>query len=311
MSGYVISVDCGATSIRAALFDMEERRLLGMKLLHHYKDAAPPYMLEELVSHLKILCSDNGTAFREVHMLVVGLAALHDSEGNITIWPNRPNWNEFPFRRKLEELSHCTVIIKDDAALASMGEYAFGLTKRVNHLLTVSIGTGIGSGIILNGELHNGANGSSGELGHVCVEPMGLPCSCGSRGCLQLYASGRAIERMAEEQLGERLLASRVFELAGEQDETAAAIVNTSLQYLAAAIANTVKLLDPDLVVLGGGLVTRNPEVYQSLQGRVQRQMGSMPHNNIGVALSALGEEAPLWGGLACFNSQYIFQKER
>ncbi len=245
-----------------------------------------------------------------IQTVVAGLAGLHDAAGTIIAWPNRPAWNGFPFRDAFTSATGKPIVLFDDANLAAMGEYRFGLTQPVNPLLYVVVGTGIGSALVLQGEVYKGARGASGELGHITVDPNGERCPCGGFGCLQLYASGRAIERMAIAAGLPITKASDVFRLSAHGNEAARTIIQNSLRLLAIGIANAVRLFDPVSVVIGGGMVSRFPEVYRSLETTIQHILGTLPQKNVQVSLSVLREDAALWGGLA-YGLQQVFIKNK
>lgn len=296
MTAALVSIDMGGSAARLAIFGRNSMTMEDSVKIDLGAETEPLEAVSQIAS---VIGRWEQNRNEVIHTVVAGLAGLHDAAGTIITWPNRPVWNGFSFRDAFTSATGKPIILFDDANLAAMGEYRFGLTHPVNPLLYVVVGTGIGSAVVLQGDVYKGARGASGELGHITVDPNGEPCPCGGFGCLQLYASGRAIERIATAQGLPITKASDVFRLAAHGNEAARIIIQDSIRLLAIGIANAVRLLDPVSVVVGGGMVSRFPEAYRSLEKAVQHFLGTLPQKNVQVSLSALGDDAALWGGLA------------
>ncbi|MGM0713542.1 ROK family protein [Brevibacillus parabrevis] len=296
MRAGLVAVDLGGSTARMALFALDGATMLETARLELGQEIEPLQAISQVIS---VIEGWEQRAQMEIRSIVIGLAAVHDAAGTIVTWPNRPEWNGFAFRDTFAALAGKPVVLFDDANLAALGEYAFGPEHSVQHLLYTVVGTGIGSSLVWQGNVYTGARGASGELGHITVDPWGEKCPCGGFGCLQMYASGRAVERIAQAKGLSVAKASDVFHLAAAGNATAQAIVDDSLRMLAIGIANAVRLFDPDMVVVGGGMASRFPEHYRSLEKRVQQFLGTLPQQSVRVKLSALGDDAALWGGIA------------
>ncbi|RAT94022.1 ROK family protein [Brevibacillus sp. Leaf182] len=292
----LVTIDLGGSTVRMALVDLESATMMESMRIDLDKDTGPLQAISQMAG---VISNWEELAQREIRGIVAGLAALHDASGTIVTWPNRPEWNGFAFRDTFAALVGKPIVLFDDANLGALGEYAFGLDHSVQQLLYVVVGTGIGSSLVLQGNLYTGARGASGELGHITVDPWGERCPCGGIGCLQMHASGRAIERTAQSKGLSITRASEVFHLASQGNETAQWIVTDSLRMLAIGIANAIRLFDPEVVVVGGGMASRFPDHYRSLEKHIQDFLGTLPQRNVSVKLSALGEDAALWGGIA------------
>ena len=203
----------------------------------------------------------------------------------------------------------------NDANAAALGEALFGAGRGHHDLLYVNVGTGIGAGLIFNGRLHHGRHGLAGEIGHVTVVPGGPECACGKRGCLEAFASGRSLGRRGREaaaadpQGGARLVAlaggqveaiqgPHVIQAAAAGDPLAARLVEDTAGYLGLALGNAANLLDPGLIVLGGGLSEAGDVLFTPLQGAVRRHL--LPGApGPPVVPAALGYDAGIAGALA------------
>ena len=228
--------------------------------------------------------------------------------------PNIADWNGFDLDHQLTALIGLPVVIENDANAAAWGEAKFGAGKNQDHMMMLTVGTGIGGGIVVNGALYRGAFGIAAEFGHMRVVPDGHICGCGARGCFEQYASGNALLRHAREAINAspevaRNLLSRgdgtvagltgqaITEAARDGDAVAVAAFNTTGQWLGAGIASLAVLLDPACVVIGGGVIDAGEILLKPTRESLERNMpfaGKHPYPEIIAA--QLGNEAGLVG---------------
>jgi glucokinase len=228
--------------------------------------------------------------------------------------PNIADWNGVDLDNQLTTLIGLPVVIENDANAAAWGEAKFGAGKNQDHMMMLTVGTGIGGGIVVNGALYRGAFGIAAEFGHMRVVPEGHICGCGARGCFEQYASGNALLRHAREAINAspevaRNLLSRgdgtvagltgqaITEAARDGDPVALAAFNTTGQWLGAGIASLAVLLDPACVVIGGGVIDAGEILLKPTRESLERNMpfaGKHPYPQIIAA--KLGNEAGLVG---------------
>ena len=228
--------------------------------------------------------------------------------------PNIADWNGVDLDHHLTQMIGLPVVIENDANAAAWGEAKFGAGKNQNHMMMLTVGTGIGGGIVVNGALYRGAFGIAAEFGHMRVVPDGHICGCGARGCFEQYASGNALLRHAREAINAspevaRNLLSRgdgtvagltgqaITEAARDGDAVAVAAFNTTGQWLGAGIASLAVLLDPACVVIGGGVIDAGEILLKPTRESLERNMpfaGKHPYPEIIAA--QLGNEAGLVG---------------
>ncbi len=228
--------------------------------------------------------------------------------------PNIADWNGVDLDHELTKLIGLPVVIENDANAAAWGEAKFGAGQNQNHMMMLTVGTGIGGGIVVNGQLYRGAFGIAAEFGHVRVVPEGHLCGCGARGCFEQYASGNALLRHAREAInaspevarnllsrGDRTVAGitgqAITEAARDGDPVALAAFNTTGQWLGAGIASLCVLLDPACVVIGGGVIDAGEILLKPTRESLERNMpfaGKHPYPEIVAA--KLGNEAGLVG---------------
>ena len=246
----------------------------------------------------------------------VGVPGLVDRCQGVTLFlPNlRTQWRGVPVARTLSDSIGCPVYLLNDVRIATLGEMTFGLGRKGGTLIFLSLGTGIGGGVVIDGKLRLGPLGAAGELGHQTILPDGPLCGCGNHGCLETLASGPAIG--AE---GVRLLRSglapKLHELVGGKaeevtprqmaaaaeagDEAVREAIVCAAGYLGIGIANIVNAVHPDLVVLGGGVAAIGPLLLDAVRAAVGRRVRMFPVDGIRIEPSVLADKAGLYGGIA------------
>ncbi len=263
----VLAVDLGGTKICSALVG-EGGEVLRQDVRPTEASLGQQRVIDNILSSLRAV-TPPGTLGSGIRALGVGAPGpLDPQKGEIIFAPNL-QWRNVNLRQILEDALGIPVFLENDANLAALGEHLYGAGRGHDHMVFLTVSTGVGGGLILNGEIYSGAYGGAGEVGHIVVAPDGPPCSCGNRGCLEAVASGRAIRRMAAELIssggGKGILelaggdpsavdAPLVTQAAQGGDPEAGGILETAGRYLGMAIASVCTLLNPSLFVIGGGV---------------------------------------------------------
>ena len=245
----------------------------------------------------------------------IGIAAagqIHPETQAVVYAPNL-NWRDVPLRTRLEARFNLPVWVENDVRAAAWGEFRFGAGRGVRSLVAVFVGTGVGSGAILGGRLWRGAFNAAGEIGHTQVVPDGLPCGCGQRGCLEAYCSGSGFIRRFEGALAAgihttlrdrtggdaaKLTALQVAQAAAEGDPLAQEFWEDALRYLTLALTNAVTLLNPERLVLGGGVVEAVPALQEAVTTAIETRATLMARA-VTVHRAALGDWAGAVGAAA------------
>src|ERR671932_922618 len=256
-----VGIDIGATSIDVAITD-GELRLLAHAGIPSDVRRGPKVVLQEALDLVAKLRADG--AAEEVHGVGVGVPGpVSQREGAPVMPPIMPGWNRFPVRDTLAAALGAPVMVDNDVNIMALGELHAGTARSVDDFLFVKLGTGIGCGIILGGQVYRGADGAAGDIGHIRIEDSGPTCTCGNQGCLEAYFGGAALPRDAEaaapsgrssilaERLavGGMLAAEDVGAAAAAGDPVAVALVHDGGQRLGLALASLVNFLNPGLVV--------------------------------------------------------------
>jgi glucokinase len=270
MQTFAIGVDLGGTNLRIAAVD-DSGKLLEKLTLGTEVKRGRDYVIREMctaIEQVKAKYKDSGTLCG----IGIGVPGFIDmATGRVMRSPNLADWTNFPVRDVIEKQLGAKVILENDANVAAMGEKWLGAGRQVEHMAMYTLGTGVGGGIILNGRLWHGMTGMAGELGHFNIFPDGHPCGCGSRGCLEQYASATAVVRMAREAI-ERQEASEelqrlmpdpqpftsrsIYNLAVQGDTSAKKIFETVGRALGIGIGGMVNALNLPMYVIGGGVAS-------------------------------------------------------
>jgi glucokinase len=280
---YAIGVDLGGTNLRIAAVD-ESGTILAKTALETDVSRGREYVVDELCRATEELRAK----FKGVGVLCgigVGVPGLIDSEsGQLLESPNLPGWSNYDVKGDIERRLGTAVVLENDANAAALGEQWLGAGRDCDSMCMYTLGTGVGGGVVLNGEIWRGWNGMAAELGHCNVEPEGYPCKCGSHGCVEQYASATAVVRMAQEarrggnttllrSIGDSEITARlVFEYATRGDVVAKEIFERVGRSLGRAIATMINTLNLPLYVIGGGVSSAwdafSPSMFDEVRKR-------------------------------------------
>jgi glucokinase len=295
MSSYSIGVDLGGTNLRAAAVDASGKMLTKISGSTDLA-AGRDQVIEDIVRSIVDLRAGLGPeGLAGVGIGVPGFIRM--KEGMIVGSHNMPGFDDFPVRDEISRLLGSPVILENDANAAALGEVWIGAGKEVDDLVLLTLGTGIGGGIISGGRVLHGHVGMAGELGHITVMPYGNPCGCGNRGCMEKHASATAIESMANLlALGENVSAKRVYELALAGEPRALRIFESMGRALGIGLANLINVFNFPLYLLSGGVLPAwdffSPPMFEEIRER------SFTFRNAAtrVEKAVLGNEAGLFG---------------
>ncbi|MCL0057106.1 ROK family protein [Dehalococcoidia bacterium] len=309
---FVVAVDIGGTSFRVALAD-REGRLLARGAEPTRPQEGPGSGIQRLKDAIRKTASS--VSFKEVAGIAVGAAGPIDPlRGVILTPPSLPTWRDVRLKEQLEEEFQVPIWMENDADLAALGEHRFGAGRGCDRLIYITVSTGIGGGIIINGEFLRGGGLSVAEIGHVVVDPDGPVCNCGGRGHLEAVASGTAIARMAVESISQghssaisRLVgghlsmvtAETVVEAAGQGDVTAQAVMQKAGTSLGIAVVSLIHIFDPEVVIIGGGVSNAGELILNPIRQVITERAMPDFRNRARVVRSSLGDNSVIFGAVA------------
>jgi glucokinase len=309
-----VGFDLGGTKMMAAVLDAD-LRLIGRSRRKTKAASGPKVGLERMVTTIREALADANVRQEQLAGIGVGCPGQIDLEEGVVVESANLGWRDFPIRAALEEEFHCPAVVLNDVDAGLYGEYRFGAGKGARCLLGVFPGTGIGGACVYEGQLLRGRKVSCLEIGHVQVDPRGLPCGCGRVGCLETEASRLAIAAAAA-MAAYRGAAPHLFALAGTDlarirsgvlaeairlgDDVVARIVRRAARQIGNVVGDVVNLLAPDVVVLGGGLVEAMPELFVPEVEEAARQRAAPPFcKALKVLAAKLGDDAVVRGAAA------------
>ncbi len=290
MKGLLVVVDLGGTNLRVAALRGEE--MIALKEMPSIA-ALPP---EEGLGILRGYIRD--MAGGEAEGVVLGFPGVITREGVLLHSPHLKSYEGVDLVGGLKEIG-VRVLVENDANLYTLGEGFRGAAKGRRHFCCLTLGTGVGGGVVIEGKLLKGARGVASELGHMVVDEDGMECYCGSRGCLEAYASGSAILRMAQEKGLAVSSAKEVARLASEGDDEAKGIFEEMGRYLGVGLANIVNIFNPEVIVIGGKVADAWPLFGPTALEEMKRRAFPYSAEGVQVTKALLGDEAALWGGVA------------
>jgi glucokinase len=311
MRRLAIGIDMGGTNIRLAFID-EGGVVVSARRYGTFAQEGKDAVISRLSSAASELIAEGG-ALGTVIGIGIGAPGLIE-KGVVHFSPNLPGWKEVPLQRLLEEALGLPVVLENDANAVAYGEKSLGAGKGFDSLVCITLGTGVGGGIILDGKIWRGAFGMAGEVGHMVVEPEGERCSCGNRGCLETYASATGIIRMAREAVrrGDASwetvnLTTEVLEgFARNGDKAAIHLFSEAGRYLGIGVASLLHMLNPEAVIIGGG-VSRAWDLFSpSMMDEINRRCFREIVERTRIMPASLGDNAGILGA-----ARLAFEKNR
>jgi len=306
MNEIVLAGDLGGTNLRMAAVASDGRLLYRTEIRTPQTERAEKIV--EAVVKLASEClqtSDRENSAKSLSLAVP--AVINSAEGQIVHSPNLPALNGFELSAAIASELNLPVTLENDATAAALGENWRGASKGFDSSICVTLGTGVGGGIIINGIPLRGIDGTAGEIGHICVEPLGVECGCGSSGCLEQYSSASAISRMAYElrdkypaslikSEGGMVLPLDVFDAGKSDDALALEVFRRVGFYLGLALAGLVNVLNPEVIVICGGAAAGWDLFIEHVRAEIRKRAFQGPAERARIIRGVLGDDAGILG---------------
>jgi len=290
-AGYAVGIDLGVNYIRGVLVDLNGN--IVSERYERLKQQRRELAFDALTANIDALIAEAPESTYGIVGIGAGAPGIVDQEGNILFAPNM-KWREVPLRTMLHDRYQLPIIIDNEANAGAQGEQKYGAGKGIRNLVYLSVGYGIGSGMILDKELYKGTSGFSGELGHLSIDFNGKECSCGNLGCWELYASEKALleeaSKLGFEGLDELLSAAQ------EGNADVLKLFDTIGRFLGVGIANIINTLNPDCVMIGNRMSRAEEWIMPSLQQTVQQRALSFHSEQLQILYAELKEHSAVRG---------------
>ena len=314
-TSYVIGVDLGATTTRGVLSDLNGKFVEEIDLPTRLSEG-PEKIFDDVVRVIQKL-ADSERKLEDSRIFGVGIAVagLVDVQNEIIVYSPDFNWHNIDLIGALRERIEFPVIFDNVTRLMALGGLRFGAARKSKNFICINVGYGIGSGIIVNGELLTGRDGFAGEFGHMTIDKdIDILCSCGKYGCLEALASGKAIAITAQSRLARgqqsillemsggdinSVTAKMVVDAAKEGDELSLNVFNRAIEYIGIGIANLVNLFNPELIVIGGGVSMAGETFFDSIKNVIHKHLLQASAKELPILPVAFGKNAALMGAFA------------
>lgn len=310
MKKYSIGIDLGGTKILIGLVEKESGKVVSHIKKKTKKEKGPENIVRKMVEGVEELLEESGKSFTEISSIGIGSAGQIDRKNGIIIGaPNLDCYN-LNLKEILQDKFNIPVFVANDVEVATIGEQKFGAGKGCADFVCAFVGTGIGSAIVKNGHIIYGATGTAGELGHIIVDLNGRPCACGAHGCLEAYASRSAIEARIEGALkkgrksciseyleeGKTITSSMIRKSIEREDELVTQCVSEASEYLSGGLASVINLINPELIILGGGLIEAVDYFYKQTIKKAKSKSLPVPAEKIRFSKTILGDYSGVIG---------------
>jgi len=305
MAPYALGVDLGGTKILTALVG-DDGGIVARERVRTPQDG-PDSVVAAVAGTIEAVLAAAGVSRRDVVGVGVGAPGpLNPDTGMVFQPPNLAGWHDVPLGALLTERLGVRATVANDADAAALGEWRFGAGRGIDDLVYVTVSTGIGGGIIIGGKLLLGVSGTAGEIGHMTIDVNGPRCVCGNTGCLEVLAAGPAIARAAQEAVRggaastllsraggrvEAITARVVADAAAAGDALAAAVFNRAATYVGVGVANLLNLLNPAMVIIGGGVSKAGDLLLEPVRRTARQRAFLRPARDARIVLSHLGDD--------------------
>lgn len=306
-------VDIGGTNIKIGLVDINGKIIADNSIkTEPYEDYKNT--LEDIVKDIKLLCSQCGIDYHDIAGIGLGVPGVVDSRTGTVSYSANLGWRDVPIVHALEVASGIHSEAANDANCAAWGEYKFGASKTMDNAILITLGTGVGSGIIINGKLFDGVASAGGEAGHMIIVKDGKRCNCGLKGCWERYASATALIEQTQEAMDKypdsimhdivkeqgKISGRTAFIAAEKGDRAGKEVVDAYIDYIATGLINLGNIFHPNAFIIGGGVSNEGPALINPLEGKVNSGLLANEYNpKVRIIGASLGNKAGIIGAAA------------
>ena len=317
----VLAVDLGGTKIIAAIIS-NKGQVMAKEYHPTLANEGPQSVINRILSAIDYLLSQSNMDSSQLDSISIAAAgAINFETGLVTASPNLPGWYDIPLRDIVNQRYRVNTFLINDASAAALGEHHFGAGKGVNNLVLLTLGTGIGGGIIINGKLYSGRCGSAGEIGHMTVDVNGPRCNCGNIGCWEMLASGTAmakeairrieqgekssLTKLVEDKI-ENITAEKVSLAAQDGDPLALEVILKAATYLGVGMVNLVNIFNPEMIIVGGGVAQMGDLLLEPARQVVKERAFPLSAQAVCIVPAQLGDDAGVLGAAVFAGQQKL-----
>jgi len=293
---YYVGIDIGGTKINIGILDLNNE-LISNKIIPIPTEKDCSSVLKVAAKGLSLLCAETEIEKNEIISVGIGVPGTVSSDFRVAKFVPNLGWYDEPVGDIFKILTGLPAKVLQDSRAGAYGEYMAGNGKGSSTLICITLGTGIGTGLVINGKIYHGALLAAGELGHIPVADQGRPCGCGKNGCLECYAAGKGLDMTAKEFYGDQATARDLFEAADNGDEDAHFAINQAINMLGKVIVSAINLISPDCLIFSGGLSAQT-ELYLNplIEYIKEHSYKTEGQKELKICLAKWKEDAPMIG---------------
>ncbi len=312
---YNIGIDLGGTNIKVGVVD-ENYNIIGKSNIKTNLPRPGEEIAESIVEGVKQACEAAGIALSDVNSVGIGTPGVANRVTGVVLHSNNLGFNNFPLGKILSDKLGTHVYVENDANAAAFGEVVNGAGKGYKNVVVITLGTGVGGGIIIDGKIYSGSNFAGAEIGHTVIEVDGAQCSCGRKGCFEAYSSATALINFTKEAMQEDK-STKMWEIAGSLDNVdgktafdgfragdkkATDVVNTYIGYLGCGLTNMINIFQPEILLIGGGICKEGKNLTDPLLRYIADECYCIdPNSSTKLDICKLGNDAGIIGAASLY----------
>ncbi len=293
---FIVGIDLGGTNLKIALLNLKYR-IKCKEVLNTQKFTKKEGLISAIAGSVNKILENNNLSRASLLGVGLGLPGPVDyQKGIVHFFPNIPGWKEVKLKTILERKLKLPVFVDNDAKVMCLAEHKLGAAKGSMNAICITLGTGVGGGVIINGTLYRGSSNAAGEIGHMPINENGPRCNCGGYACLESYIGNNRILGEAKKIFGESITLEKLSYLASKQNHNAKAIWLKAVERLSVTLVGAVNLLNPDCIVIGGGVAGAGKILFDNIKKIIARRAMSVQARHVKVFKAKLGNNAGLIG---------------
>jgi glucokinase len=296
MDKIILAVDLGATNIKIGLLN-KNLKILAKKVLPTKRNINQNRLIETLINDLGILIRENHLAKNNILGIGVGVPGPVDfRRGIVHYLTNLPGWKEVALRDIIHSKTGIRTFIDNDVNLMTLAESKLGIAKRKKNIVCLTLGSGVGGGVMVEGSIYRGASFSAGEIGHIPINVNGPKCNCGGSACLERYIGNKYILSRARKIFKKNISLEKLSRLAKQGNKQAIKIWQEVGKYLGVALTGIVNFFNPEMIVIGGGVAEAGGVLFDSVRKIIKKRAMPGPRETVEIKKAKLGQDAGLIG---------------
>lgn len=307
---YYIGIDLGGTNIKAGVVD-EDFRIIAKATCKTNLPRPAEDICRDMAEVAKQAVREAGLTLDDIESVGIGTPGIANSKSGVIEYSNNLGFKNFHVVELMKTFIDKPCFVENDANAAAYGEFVAGAAKGANNAVCITLGTGVGGGIIIDGKIYSGSNFAGAEIGHTVVDPNGPMCTCGRKGCFEVFSSATGLIRMTKEAMEEdktsvmnkmseemgKVSARTAFNAMREGDKAGKAVVDKYIKYLALGITNTINIFQPDILCIGGGVCNEGDPLLLPLKELVAKEVYTRDSDkNTEIVIAKLGNDAGIIG---------------